>query len=406
MTIQKVKRNIIRKSILVLGIFVLFIVTSLVSIFTLYHFFGISSSNAVLYFIKDDNGSLAVTNDLAFHESDKLLFMVDASCVFSFFEGVASSAYNHPVLEVFWNKEKQNAIIKEFRPDGTKLLMVFSRYEEEEGRPQGLFLGGDLSYGDIERWKDRSRSNTGFAFFDGHRWYHIWCSLNESLILKGIENPVFPADWNFIESKIIRSDASGLIIRSIHEFNAIPDDQRRETLLMTRTFYKRSGEDYVVMKIEYTNTGDRPVMYDYSLGDEPWVGDFGDSSGDVGWSDYGIFKREAYIFPKKHSFIGYWDFGNDLTGESHAFTGYANFIEWLENPPTIAYFSNHFEVSRFKENSVLNSQDNRILNLLWLSESLAPNEKRSYTFALGMAKPDVLTGLPVKPKVSLIGTVQ
>ncbi|MGE5892921.1 MAG: hypothetical protein ACM34I_02585 [bacterium] len=377
----------------------LFVVTLLVSVFIFYEILNFNSSNAVLYLVKDQNGWIRATDDLNFDESHKLLFMIDATAVFRFLEGLAASTYHSPFIETSWNKEKGSGVLKELRPDGTKFLVVLSRYEEEKNSPKGLFIGGDLQFGDMDRINDRGRNNTGISFYNGNQWLHIWCSINESLTIKGIEKVINPVDWLYSGSRVVRSSQNEVILESSHSYSTIGADGVPVRMQMTRTLYKRKGDNYVVFKVEFTNATYKEIEYFYRWGDEPWVGEFGDSSGDVGWTSGKVFRRESYILPVIDSFAGFWDYGNDLAGEQHKFSNYANFVEWLANPPTVVYFSNSLSLQEFKEGNVLSSRDNRIINLVWLNEHLKPGETKSHVLALGMAKPDQYTGFPVKPEV-------
>lgn len=78
-----------------------------------------------------------------------------------------------------------------------------------------------------------------------------------------------------------------LMIESYHELFLIDSNNLPVQLSMKRRLYKKAGEDYILFRVEFTNKGKLPVQYNYLFGDEPWVGDFGNSDGDIGWSDRG-----------------------------------------------------------------------------------------------------------------------
>ncbi len=390
-------RGPFRIIIIAITVSMLLIFILLTSVIVLRSVFNITTSNAVLYFTKNEKGNMEITNDLDFNQAQKVLFMIDASCLFDLIESIVSATSKEPLMELTWNDGR--GILKEFRPDGTKFIAVFSRYKENESNPQGLFIGGDLPFGDFDRWMERDRNNTGIAFYDGNRWYHIWCNLNEAINIRTDKRNIMiePWQWRFLDFRKLKYSSDEIILESSHEFyDHSPDGNLH--IFMRRLIQKRLNSDYLILKVEFINRGTEPFVYNYSIGDEPWVGDFGDSGGDIGWTNNRVFKREGYIFPWRHSFAGIWDIGNDLINEGHNFTGYANFVEWLENPPTIVYFSNDFiEVD---ETRPLNSKDQRIINLVWLNQSLMSKESRSYTLAFGVARPDRFTGLPVKPEVN------
>lgn len=369
--------------------------------------FHINSENAVTYFIRDDGGRIKVVNDLGFDQAHRLVFMIDFNCVFNLLDEIEAVFVNKPLIELSWNNEKGEGIIKEFRPDGSKFLVVLSRFVKRAGIPdgasvKGLFIGGDLPYGDVDAYNDRSRNNTGMAFYDGKRWYHIWCAINEGMILSDQDaTEIPPWGWNYLGSRVLKASSSEVVIESMHELGGITSGALPVGLLMKRTLYKRGGDDYVILKIEYSNTGTTPIIYTYSFGDEPWVGNFGTSKGNVGWADGVLYRRQGLVLTDKHKFAGYWDIGNDDIGEGHNFTGYANFVEWVSHPPDFVYFANNFtpDLDKLDSSLPLDSYDNRIINLLWLDEVLKPGESKTHTFALGMAGPDTSGKLPVKPAV-------
>ena len=373
---------------------------SFIGIFISYRFLNLSSSNAVLYVLKDAKGLITFSSDLNYNETEKLLFMVDASPLFSLVEGIASSSSGGPLMRLSWDRQTGKGVIKETRPDGSKFLVVLSRYKEDTGYPRGVFIGGDLPFGDVDRLKDRSRNNTGISFFDGDKWQHIWCSANEAVSIKGIDTVIEPEEWKYLGSRVLKDTNREVLIQSMHEFSAFSVEGVPVRMLMTRTLSKKGGDDYLLLKVQYKNGASYPIEYFYSYGDEPWVGEFGDSAGDVGWTDGRVFQRESYLLPRQHSFAGYWDTGNLLAGEPRRFSGYADFVEWLSIPPALVYFSNSFSLSHIKENRPLDSRDNRIINLVWFSETLQPGESKTYELAFGMARPDPRTGQPVKPPVN------
>jgi hypothetical protein len=190
------------------------------------------------------------------------------------------------------------------------------------------------------------------------------------------------------------------MLESSHVFKALRDDSTPLELSMKRTLYKKVGQNYILLKIQYTNTGSTPVKYLQAFGDEPWVGDFKrGSEGNVGWTCDSLYERSTYISPEKYGYAGFWDYGNESANERHVYTGYADFVEWFSPRPDFVYFSNGFKYPD-KKREVLDSPDNRTIQILWVSQTLKPGESRTYELALGMAVPHG-TILPVKPQVEV-----
>ncbi len=362
--------------------------------------FHLTSTNAVLYFLRQPDGSMELTNHLRPDEHDRVERMLDVSCLFNLFAQTEATV-GLGNIELTWNDREGDGVIKEFRPGGTELLVVLSRYADDEGTPQGLFIGGDLPLGDTQRSSGAGNNNTGIAYYDGKRWNHIWCSLNEGVSLGGSATVYGPEKWKYLGSRVLKSTTSEAMVESSHEIRALLKGVP-VSLFMKRTLLKRLGDDYLILKVEFTNQGSATFLYSYELGDEPWVGDFyRGSRGNIGWTDGELFKYEDYVNTSLHSFAGYWDAGNDVIGEGRGFSGYADFVEWLSGPPSFVYFANNFGYARVDARKPLSSWNNRVISMIWLNQMLRPGERRAYVFAFGMAKPAQAGGrFPQKPAVS------
>lgn len=355
-------------------------------------FFYFTSSLSAIYLVQENDGSLSLKRDLIIGESDKLVFMLDFNGILNHLDRDKAYASHSPVLELSWDEDAGIGNVKEFRPDGTALSIAFSRFVEDGGRkPHGLFVGGDLPFGDAFR---SGRMNTnGYGYYDGKDWYHIWCTANEGFSISGIgERTLNPGQWVYLGSKVIKNSDKEIIIESYHKAEI-----EGNHVMMQRRAIMRAGTGYFILKVSFTNAGDKPLMYGYYYGDEPWVGRFGASRGDVGWYEGGLITKETAMSPQRFGYAGYWDRGNMLAGEKPDFTGYANFIEWDNPVPSLVTFANSFD-SCCDQSRPLADEDNRVILLSWLSQTLAPSETRTYTMAIGMAGVGERQGLPVKPE--------
>jgi hypothetical protein len=364
--------------------------------------FTLTSTNAVIYLMRDSRGGLRVTSHLKPGDPDTVWHMIDVSCLFNVF-AKTQAALGQGNIELTWNAREGDGVIKEFRPDGTEFLVVLARYANDNGTPQGLFIGGDLPLGDTQAIVDKSKNNTGIAFYDGTRWNHIWCALNEAVTFTGNGPVINTENWQYLGSTVLKSTVSEVVIESRHAIDVLSRNGIPVRLSMKRTLQKRLGEDYVILKVEFMNQGEVPFSYSWEFGDEPWVGDFyRGSKGNVGWTDGELFKYEGYVPTANHTFAGFWDIGNDVIHENARFTGYADFAEWLSSPPTFVYFANKFGFDDVDVRKPLSSWNNRVVSLLWLNQELQPGEINEHVVALGMAKPgDRAAGVffPVKPVV-------
>lgn len=343
-------------------------------LFVLFQYLHFSTNSAVLYFLKDDKG-FRVTTDISFHEVDSLVFRIDATGLFNTLFTNAAAATNSPILDASFDASRGKGIIKEFRPDGTFLELSLSRFDEEGVSPAGVIIGGDFPPGDSAM----RREGGGMAFFDGSQWIHIWCTANEGIGVAG-GGPVYePHRWRYISGRIVKRSFTEVIIESTHDVVLMFDP-----VLIERRISAKAGDDFVTLMIRVTNPGKRSILYDYAYGDEPWIGRYGSSEGEVGWFDDGLITRETFIDPQRHSFIGYVDIGNKDAGEAGDFSGYANFIQWIDTIPSEVYVSNDFYSVRDR---VLDSRDNRVMNIVWKDQYLAPGESREYLLRIGFIQP-------------------
>jgi hypothetical protein len=378
-----------RKLLVVIVITVAFVNMAMASVFLFHEIFNLTSSNSAVYFLRGKTGGVEVKRDLFIEDADRMMFMVDASNVFNYLMKGMAIARQNPVLELTWNEGEGVGEVKQFRTDGSVLSLCFARSSDHTGKPMGLFLGGDLPYGDASRAPTQDTS--GFGYFDGQDWHHIWCASNEAFKLSGLRRNFVPSDWKYLGSKVLKDTKDEVILQSNHEL-----DIGEKRIMMQRLISFRAGDDYFVLKIKLTNAGRKAVSYGYSWGDEPWVGHYGASKGDIGWYDGGLVKTEQLISPSRHRYVGFWDYGNDLAGEGRDFSGYANFVEWFSATPSLVFFSN--AIDRCCDESLpLSSETDRVVNIVWLNQLLMPSESRTYTLAIGLARPDPENGMPVKP---------
>lgn len=350
-----------------------------------------------VYLLKGETSCFELTDDVLLGEEDKVVAGVSWETMFQRLGVRHAHADGEPSLEYEWFANDGSGFVRSVTPDGKELLTCFSRFRDSLGRvPQGLFLGGGLPY--HEHGDDAvSMNDTGMAYFDGQRWYHLWCNVNEAVSPGGSPSQVvYPSQWEFLGSRVIEADAKRVILKSSHRvtLDGMP-------LQIDRYVLFRAGEPYFILINRMRNTGTSPGSLVYGYGDEPWVGNYGSSGGNVGWSKDRLFPYEGEIDTRKYTFAGFYDCGNREAGDRGAFTGKANFIEWLGPPPDVAYFSNDFGDNAPESARVpLKSYNNRVISMHWGPQLLHPGQSVTYALAIGMAGSDPRSGLPVKPEVA------
>jgi len=297
-------------------------------------------------------------------------------------------------LHVEWHPKDGSGLVSSYFADGTGLVTYLGRYLDAEEEVHGLFVGGGLPE-TVESNVAYNMNNSGMTYYDGKRWYHIWCSVNEGIVNPLTGNSFTPSKWEFLGSRVEKRSDSNVIITSSHRIaiNQVP-------LKIDRKMSFTAGEPYLNLDIKVTNTGTVPVNFNYLYGDEPWVGYYGTSLGDVGWTSDGIVEYETFVDTKTHSFIGMADLGNRLIGERPVYTNLADFIEWpQEARPDRAYFINDQNKMPQKGTKVPLESNERFLGVEW-QRTLQPAESTTFRLAIGMAPFNPANGRPQKPNTT------
>jgi hypothetical protein len=359
--------------------------------------FTITGGYEGLFLLRGQRGALfELKDDLYLGEGNRYIigfnFVRTKQFLYRVFK---AKTLKEPYLYFEWNENRGDGYIRNYLGDGKQLLTCFSRFiDETGGTPEGLFVGGGLPASVIDD-SSVKMNETGMAYYDGKRWFHIWCNVNE-ILFNSEGQPLLPSGWKYLGSRILHHEEKEIVLESSHEvmIGDIP-------LRIDRHAYFRAGDPYFVLSISMTNTGNRPATYIYLYGDEPWLGNYGTSGGNIGWSAEGLYNFANPVNTSKTNYAGLFDYGNDAIGEGHHFTMTANFIEWFGKVEPYVYFSN----GPYDADSSLSSNkriplagDARFIAVQWGPRTLQPGTSEIYTMAIGMAG---LNGLPVKPRVNL-----
>ncbi len=352
-----------------------------------------------LFLLKGGKGwKYELKDDLYVGDGDRVVYSIDfGDPRYRISRSLHKDNPGQPYLYYEWDAADGSGFIRNFLRNGTQLLTCFGRFlGDDNENVHGLFVGGGLP-ASVTGGDNVFMDETGMAYFDGRRWYHVWCNVNEGLISAITHKPLPPSQWRFLGSKVLDESNKSLVISSSHE--ALLDGT---PLRIDRYVYLNAGDTYFVLTIKITNTGHAPARYIYVYGDEPWVGNYGTSAGNVGWVKDRLIEYETEVDSSRYSYAGIFDYGNDAIGEGHDFTMTANFIEWFGAEKPSVYFSN--------DSGVLNdasglkiplSSNSRFIGLEWGPRLLMPQQTVYYTLAVGMAGHDPKTGFPVKPEVHI-----
>ncbi len=290
-----------------------------------------------------------------------------------------ASASGRAWLELEWDDADGSGVVRNHLADKTELVTVFSRYDDSEDKnPQGLFVGGalpDIAAGMVQ-------DESGMSFHDARGWHHVWCNVNEMLVDMVAMKKWYPGSWTFLGSRVVIRDPERVVIESSHAIPVLGG-----TLRVDRFAYFVAGKPWFKLGIRVVNAGDRPVRYAYAYGDEPWVGHFGSSEGNVGWVRDAIVRVEGPVDPGANRWAGILD----------ETSGIADFIAWESDlRPSRVYFANE-PGSRFERLGQPLDSNEVFVGLEWLDQVLQPGKQRSYLLSLGLARLGA-GGIPVLPE--------
>ncbi len=348
--------------------------------------------------LKGENGALfELKDDLYLGEGNRYIIGVDFEDGKQFlYRLLKTGTIKEPYLYYEWNEKKGAGFIRNYLPGGKQMLTCFSRFkDDDEKETSGLFVGGGLPAG-VKEDNSVKENETGMAFYNGARWFHIWCNVNEGIATDKLEN-IYPSSWKYLGSRILHHNENDLILESSHQVlvDSVP-------LRVDRRAHFRAGETYFVLTVSIKNIGNRPTIYYYFYGDEPWLGNYGTAGGNVGWAADGLHDFAGMLNTRKYHYAGLFDYGNDAVGEGHHFTLTANFLEWFGNEEPVAWFSNGpFDPPKSSNKKIPLNSNARFIGLQWGPHTLQPNQLETYSLAIGMAGLDPKTGLPLKPEVDL-----
>lgn len=344
-----------------------------------------------------DGGRYEIKDDLYVGDGERLKWGMDFGDVrLNISRLVTRTEPARPYLYSEWDATDGSGFVRNFLPGGRELFTSFGRFMDDDGRyVHGLFVGGGLAASILGN-DNAFMNSTGMSWFDGARWYHIWCNVNEGLIAGKSGEPVPPSRWRFLGSRFINKSERSLVLASSHE--ATIDET---PLQVDRYVYMAAGDTFFVLTIRITNLGAAPASFYYVYGDEPWVGNYGSSRGNVGWTRDGIIQYETTIDSRRLSYAGMVDYGNEAAGEAHDRTLTANFIEWFGDDRPEVYFANDSTGVTPGDRKIPLSSETRFIGLQWGPRQLQPHEAATYVIAVGMAGHDPATGFPTVPLIRL-----
>jgi hypothetical protein len=159
---------------------------------------------------------------------------------------------------------------------------------------------------------------------------------------------------------------------------------------------------YWIIATRIQNRCAHPVRFHFHSGDDPWIGRYASSDGDVGWTPTELVRREKGFGAGQFIAGGLYDLGNSELGQTDAgFSNQANFfaLDPALPLPDFSAFANRFahNETEIDVNKPLDNKTMTALNMGWRNRTLAPLQSMDMTMALGLAttgEPGTIPRLP------------
>ncbi len=198
---------------------------------------------------------------------------------------------------------------------------------------------------------------------------------------------------------------SGEILESTRERVALWSVNRGGCYEFEKLAVTQAGERFWVIGTRITNRCPYPVSFDFFSGDDPWLGTYRSSDGDVGWTPTGLVRTETSFELGEFTAGGLFDLGNLALGQAEgSFSNQANFIALDPGLPLPdqAHFANRFAHHHLEidPRRPLDNQTLTALNLGWTEQSLPPEASFEVAYALGLAVTGDESTLPRLPELT------
>ncbi len=256
-------------------------------------------------------------------------------------------------------------------------------------------------------------NGSGYALYPktprrGYRSINVFCAQDES-IWDHNEKVEYTYGWsenygkgadgkplNYVRGRIIESGPARLILQS---------ENAGGCYKVTKVATTRRGVRWWIIATRVTNTCDHDVHFDFFTGDDPWIGTYRSSDGDVGWTSRGLVRTEQAFGKGLFTAGGFYDLGNRALGQKEgSFSNQANFFQLdpASPLPDLALFANSFAhtVDDLKPGRPLDNKSLSALNLGWRELTLSPGQGFTTAMALGLAITTEPGATPRPPEIT------
>ncbi|MBI5544066.1 MAG: hypothetical protein HY901_09275 [Deltaproteobacteria bacterium] len=308
---------------------------------------------------------------------------------------VAPAQPPRPRFEVGWDPATGRGDVRQFLASGDIARTCF--HCGYAGYTGGLLVG--------------NLNSSGLGFYPrepirGFRSINVLCATDESLWDLD-ERAEYSYGWSenygtgddgrrleYVRGRILEGGPDSVVLQS---------ENAGGCFRVSKVATARADAVWWIVATRITNRCERPARFHFFTGDDPWLGRYQSSDGDVGWTPEGLLEHEAELVPFTEG--GIYDLGNRALGQSpEAFSNQASFfqVDPGSPPPDRAFLANRFAhtLSEIDPHHVLTNRSMIALNLGWTDRTLAPGASLTVALAMGLAVTGEPGTVPRSPPIS------
>ena len=311
-----------------------------------------------------------------------------------------ATTFKRPWLENAWNPETGRGVVTHHQPGEGTLTTSF--HVGFPGYTGGLVIGGYGSSG--LAWRPE-RPMPGFPSIN------VFCAQDESIWDRD-EGREYSYGWseNFGtgEDGERMSYVAGRVLEATDERLVLSSENSGGCYHVRKLAATWASSRFWTIASRITNRCDHPVHFDFFTGDDPWLGTYKSSDGDIGWTPQGALRNETRFAPGEFTAGGLWDLGNESLGQTpDAFSSQASFVALDPTLPLPdeANFANRFahDKTEIDPERPLDNRTMTAMNLGWVERRLGPGESMDVAFALGLAITGDAAVPPPLPQLPQLG---
>lgn len=229
----------------------------------------------------------------------------------------------------------------------------------------------------------------------GFRSVNVWCAQDESIWDRD-QSTEYTYGWSenygrgadgerleYVRGRVLEAGPGRVVLQSRNEGGCYR---------VTKLASTRQGTRLWILSTRIVNRCERAVHFDFFTGEDPWIGLYRSSDGDVGWTPDGLVRTETAFEEGRFRAGGFYDLGNRALGQKEGEGGFSNQANFIALDPATALpdvvlFANRFAhaPSDIAPDRPLDNKSLSALNLGWTDRTLQPGEGLTIALAMGLA---------------------